>query len=145
MKFLEYAPIEFISATKGTNVKRLFDLVKSAQEAMNKRVTTGELNRFVDMITHETNMKVKYITQASVRPPTFVVFTDKSKPLHFSDERFLINQIRKHFKFGPTPIEIKAKSTPGRGRKDEEDKPKSKAAKAKAKPPRNAGKNASKQ
>jgi GTP-binding protein len=141
MKFLEYAPIEFISATKGTNVKRLFGLVKSAQEAMNKRVTTGELNRFVDYITHETNMKVKYITQASVRPPTFVVFTDKSKPLHFSDERFLINQIRKHFNFGPTPIEIKAKSTPGRGPKDNEDKPKSRAAKAKASPPRNAGKN----
>jgi GTPase len=144
MKFLEYAPIEFISATKGTNVKRLYNLIQSAQEAMNKRVTTGELNRFVDFITHETNMKVKYITQASVRPPTFVVFTDKSKPLHFSDERFLINQIRKHFQFGPTPISIKAKATAGRGRKDEEDKPKSKAAKAKAKPPRNAGKNASK-
>ncbi len=119
LKFLEYAPIEFISATKGTNVKRLFELVQSAQEAMNKRVTTGELNRFVDYITKETNMKVKYITQAGVRPPSFVVFTDKSKPLHFSEERFLINQIRKHFKFGPTPIEIKAKSTPGRGRRDE--------------------------
>ena len=145
MKFLEYAPIEFISATKGTNVKRLYNLIQSAQEAMNKRVTTGELNRFVDYITHETNMKVKYITQASVRPPTFVVFTDKSKPLHFSDERFLINQIRKHFHFGPTPIEIKAKSTPGRGRKDEDGKPKSKAAKSKASPPRNAAKNASKQ
>jgi GTP-binding protein len=144
MKFLEYAPIEFISATKGTNVKRLYNLIQSAQEAMNKRVTTGELNRFVDYITHETNMKVKYITQASVRPPTFVVFTDKSKPLHFSDERFLINQIRKHFQFGATPISIKAKATAGRGRKDEEDKPKSKAAKAKAKPPRNAGKNAPK-
>jgi len=118
LKFLEYAPIEFISATKGTNVKRLFELIKSAQEAMNKRVTTGELNRFVDRITHETNMKVKYITQAGVRPPSFVVFTDKSKPLHFSEERFIINQIRKEFKFGATPIEIKAKTTPGRGRRD---------------------------
>jgi len=120
LKFLDYAPIEFISASKGTNVKRLFKLIESAQEAMNKRVTTGELNRFVDYITHETNMKVKYITQASVRPPTFIVFTDKAKPLHFSEERFIINQIRKHFKFGPTPINIKAKSTPGRGRRDVE-------------------------
>lgn len=144
MKFLDYAPIEFISASKGTNVKRLFQLIESAQKAMNQRVTTGELNRFVDYITHETNMKVKYITQASVRPPTFVVFTDKSKPLHFSDERFLINQIRKHFQFGPTPITVKAKSTPGRGRKDEEGvtAPKSKAARSKVKPPRNAAKNA---
>ena len=118
MKFLEYAPVEFISATKGTNVKKLFELIKSAQEAMNKRVTTGELNRFVDKITRETNMKVKYITQAGVRPPSFVVFTDKSKPLHFSEERFIINQIRKEFHFGATPIEIKAKTTPGRGRRD---------------------------
>ena len=107
-----------ISATKGTNVKKLYSLIKSAQEAMNRRVSTGELNRFVDRITHETNMKVKYITQAGVRPPSFVVFTDKSKPLHFSEERFLINQIRKEFKFGATPIEIKAKTTPGRGRRD---------------------------
>jgi GTP-binding protein len=119
MKFLDYSPVEFISASKGTNVKRLFRLIQSAREAMNQRVTTGELNRFVDYITHETNMKVKYITQGSVRPPTFVVFTDKSKPLHFSEERFLINQIRKHFNFGPTPIVIKAKATPGRGRKNE--------------------------
>jgi GTPase len=117
MKFLEYAPVEFISASKGTNVKKLFALIRKAQEAMNQRVTTGELNRFVDYITHETNMKVKYITQAGVRPPSFVVFTDKSKPLHFSEERFLTNQIRKHFQFGPTPIRIKAKATPGRGRK----------------------------
>lgn len=145
MKFLDYAPVEFISAVKGTNVKKLFEYITAARDAMNKRVTTGELNRFVDYVTHETNMKVKYITQGSVRPPTFVVFTDKSKPLHFSEERFLINQIRKHFSFGPTPIEIKAKVTAGRGRKDEAEKPKSKEAKAKVKPPRNAGKNASKQ
>lgn len=118
MKYLEYAPIEFISASKGTNVQKLYAYIRAAQKAMNQRVTTGELNRFVDMITRETNMKVKYITQGSVRPPTFIVFTDKSKPLHFSDERFLVNQIRKHFKFGPTPIEIKAKATAGRGRKN---------------------------
>lgn len=117
MKFLEYAPIEFISASKGTNVQKLFKYIKAARKAMDTRITTGELNRFVDMITADSNMKVKYITQASVRPPTFIVFTDKSKPLHFSDERFLINRIRKHFNFGPTPIVVKTKATPGRGRK----------------------------
>jgi GTP-binding protein len=117
MKFLEYAPVEFISASKGTNVPKLFGRILKAREASNRRVTTGELNRFVDITTAESNMKVKYITQASVRPPTFIVFTDKSKPLHFSDERFLINQIRKHFKFGPTPIVIKTRATPGRGKK----------------------------
>ena len=117
MKFLEYAPVEFISALKGTNVKKLYRYIRDAQQAMNKRVGTGELNRFAELITRESNMKVKYITQASVRPPTFVVFTDKSKPLHFSDERFLVNRIRKYFEFGPTPIVLKSKATPGRGRK----------------------------
>jgi GTPase len=116
-KFLDYAPAEFISASKGTNVKKLFGMIRAAQQAANQRVTTGELNRFVDYITHETNMKVKYITQGGVRPPQFIVFTDKSKPLHFSEERFLVNQIRKHFSFGPTPIEIKTKATAGRARK----------------------------
>jgi GTP-binding protein len=117
MKFLDYAPVEFISAAKGTNVQKLFKHILAARDASNQRVTTGELNRFVDFITAETNMKVKYITQASVRPPTFIVFTDKSKVLHFSDERFLINQIRKHFRFGPTPIVLKTRATAGRGRK----------------------------
>ncbi|GAB4407806.1 MAG: ribosome biogenesis GTPase Der [Bryobacter sp.] len=117
MKFLDYAPVEFISAAKGTNVQKLLPLILSARDASNKRVTTGELNRFVDYITAETNMKVKYITQGSVRPPTFVVFTDKSKVLHFSEERFLMNQIRKHFQFGPTPIVLKTRATAGRGKK----------------------------
>jgi len=50
-----------------------------------------------------------YITQASVRPPTFVLFTDKAKQFHFSTERFLMNQLRKRFGFVGTPIVVKAK------------------------------------
>jgi GTP-binding protein len=69
-------------------------------------VTTGELNRFVEKL-HFDERKILYITQAGVRPPSFVVFTDKAGPLHFSHERYLVNQLRKRFGFEGTPIELK--------------------------------------
>jgi GTPase len=109
LKFLEYAPVVFVSAKTGTGVKRLFGMIRDAFEAASKRVTTGELNRFIEQLKFERDMKVYYITQASVRPPTFVAFTDEAKDLHFSSERFLINQLRKRFGFEGTPIRIKAK------------------------------------
>jgi GTP-binding protein len=74
-----------------------------------ERVTTGELNRFVEMLDFDRDIKIYYMTQAGVRPPTFIAFTDKAKNMHFSTERFLINQLRKRFGFGGTPIEIKTK------------------------------------
>jgi GTP-binding protein len=80
-------------------------------------VTTGELNRFVETL-HFDERKVLYITQPSVRPPSFVLFTDKSGPLHFSHERFLVNQLRKRFGFVGTPIELKI-----RGRAKKKDRP----------------------
>jgi GTP-binding protein len=109
LKFLEYAPIAFVSAKTGAGVKRLFGMIHDAYEAASKRVTTGELNRFIEQLKFSRDMKVYYMTQASVRPPTFVAFTDKAKDLHFSSERFLINQLRKRFGFEGTPIRIKAK------------------------------------
>jgi len=109
LKFLEYAPIAFVSAKSGAGVKNSFGMVREAYESASKRVTTGELNRFVQMLEFDRDLKVHYMTQASVRPPTFVVFTDKGKELHFSTERFLINQLRKRFGFAGTPIVIKAK------------------------------------
>jgi GTP-binding protein len=109
LKFLEYAPIVYISARKGTGVNRLFGMVRDAFTSASKRVTTGELNRFVEMLDFDRDMKVYYMTQASVRPPAFVVFTDKAKEMHFSTERFLINRLRKRFGFEGTPIVIKSK------------------------------------
>jgi GTP-binding protein len=106
LKFLEYAPIVFVSAKKGTGVQRLFGMVRDVFKSASKRVPTGELNRFVEMVE---DIKVYYMTQASVRPPTFVAFTDKGKDMHFSTERFLINQLRKRFGFEGTPIMIKTK------------------------------------
>ena len=83
--------------------------MREIYDSASKRVTTGELNRFVEMLKFESDMKVFYITQASVRPPTFIMFTDKAKKVHFSQERFLINQLRKRFGFKGTPIVLKAK------------------------------------
>ena len=106
-KFLEYAQVAFVSAKNGRGVKRLFGMIRTAYDSASKRVTTGELNRFVEALHFDTDVKVKYITQASIRPPTFVTFTDKA--LHFSTERFLVNQLRKRFGFEGTPVVIKTK------------------------------------
>ena len=76
---------------------------------LDKRIGTGELNRFIQLVEFDKDLKVHYMTQASVRPPTFIAFTDKGKELHFSTERYLINQLRKRFGFAGTPIEIKVK------------------------------------
>ncbi len=106
-KFLEYAQILFLSAKTGRGVNRLFQMIRHAYDSASARVTTGELNRFAEVLHFETDVKIKYITQASIRPPTFVVFTDRA--LHFSSERFLSNQLRKRFGFEGTPIVIKTK------------------------------------
>ena len=106
LKFLDYAPLVFMSAIKGTGISNLLALIKRVNASASHRVTTGELNRFVETLRFEER-KVLYITQAGVHPPSFVLFTDKSGPLHFSHERYLTNQLRKRFGFEGTPIHLK--------------------------------------
>jgi GTP-binding protein len=113
LKFLEYAPMIFMSALKRTGVEKLLDLIKRINESAFKRITTGELNRFVETL-HFEERKVLYITQTSVRPPSFVLFTDKAGPLHFSHERYLTNQLRKRFGFEGTPIHLKVRGRASR-------------------------------
>jgi len=108
-KFLEYAPVVFLSAKTGAGVGSLFKLIREAYESACRRITTGELNRFVERL-HFEERKIFYLTQASIRPPTFVLFTDKGGALHFSHERYLMNQLRKHFGFRGTPIVLKTRS-----------------------------------
>lgn len=108
LKFLDYAPVTFISAKTGAGVKSLFKLIRTGYESASKRITTGELNRFVEAL-HFEERKIFYITQPSVRPPTFVAFTDRKGPLHFSQQRRLVNQIRKRFGFQGTPVVLKTK------------------------------------
>jgi GTP-binding protein len=109
MKFMEYAPVVFLSAKTGVGVKALFKVIREVDDSASMRVTTGELNRFVESL-HFEERKIFYITQAAVRPPTFVLFTNKAEPLHFSHERYLINQIRKRFGFHGTPVVVKIKA-----------------------------------
>jgi GTP-binding protein len=109
LKFLDYAPVAFLSAKTGIGVERLFPLIREVYEAASLRITTGEMNRFVESLRFEER-KVFYITQASIRPPEFVVFIDRGGPLHFSHERYLVNQIRRRFGFRGTPIVVKTRA-----------------------------------
>ena len=110
LKFLDYAPIAFMSAEKGMGVQQLFGLIQNCFESASKRVTTGELNRFVETLKIEPAIKIYYITQPSVRPPKFVLFTDRTSELHFSAERFLINRLRERFGFKGTPIVLQVRA-----------------------------------
>jgi GTPase len=107
-KFLDYAPVVFLSAQTGAGVEKLFPLVREVYQSATRRITTGEMNRFLEQLRFEER-KIFYITQASTRPPSFVVFTDRRGPLHFSHERYLVNQIRRRFGFKGTPIVVKTR------------------------------------
>jgi GTP-binding protein len=109
LKFLDYAPLTFLSARTGAGVGKLLPLIRQAYEASSRRVTTGELNRFLETARMPREPRVLYITQAGVRPPTFVLFTSSPEPLHFSDERRLVNQLRRRFEFTATPIVVKTR------------------------------------
>lgn len=109
LKFLDYAPILFTSAKNGEGLRRIFSTARRVFDAASKRITTGELNRFVAELKFGSDIRVYYLTQASIRPPTFIVFTDKAGKMHFSLERFLINRLREHFGFEGTPVVVKTK------------------------------------
>ncbi|MGB6476654.1 MAG: ribosome biogenesis GTPase Der [Candidatus Sulfotelmatobacter sp.] len=114
LKFLNYAPVVFISASTGKGVERIFPLLEKVATERRKRVTTSQMNRFIERVDFERasvpmrqRVKILYMTQASVAPPTFVLFTNRAVKLHFSYQRFLENQIREAFGFIGTPIWIK--------------------------------------
>jgi GTP-binding protein len=109
MKFLEYAPVMFVSALKGEGIKELFTRIHKAYEAASRRIGTGELNRFLETMKWEFPIKIKYLTQTSFRPPTFVAFTDSREKLHFSAERYLVNRLREQFNFEGTPVVVKTR------------------------------------
>ncbi|MGE5206691.1 MAG: ribosome biogenesis GTPase Der [Chlamydiota bacterium] len=113
LKFLEYAPVIFIAASTGKNVDKIFSTLQQVAEERRKRIATAAMNRFLKQVDFERasvpiakRVKIYYMTQASVAPPTFVLFTDRAVKLHFSYQRFLENQIRRAFGFSGTPIRI---------------------------------------
>jgi GTP-binding protein len=110
-KFLDYAPIVFLSALTGDRSEKLFDLIDRVADARRRRISTGELNRWLSEVDLDRGtspaarkVKIYYVTQAATSPPTFIIFTNQSKRLHFSYERFLENQLRKSFDFIGAPI-----------------------------------------
>ena len=114
LKFLSYAPVVFISAQNGKGMEKIFPLLEEVATERRKRITTSEMNRFLEHVDFDRasvpmrqRVKILYMTQASVAPPTFVLFTNRSVKLHFSYQRFLENQIRAAFGFVGTPIRIK--------------------------------------
>ena len=116
IRYLDYAPIVFISARTGQRVIKLFDFIDRVYAARQVRVTTGELNAFLQNVAlskapvpFREQIKVHYMTQVGVAPPVFVLFTNRSRKIHFSLERYLVNQIRTQFGFLGTPIQVKQK------------------------------------
>ena len=114
MKYLSHAPILTVSALTGQRVSKIFDIIRKASESRRVRISTGVLNNlFVPDLSEKFSARnpaarlgIRYITQASSDPPTFVVFTSGTKPLHFSTERYLVNQLREKFGFYAAPIRI---------------------------------------
>jgi GTPase len=114
LKFLDYAPMLFISASLGKNIDKIFRALELVSAERRKRIGTSQMNRFLETVDfdrasvpHRQQVKIFYMTQAQASPPTFILFTDKDVKLHFSYERFLQNQIRQKFGFVGTPIWIK--------------------------------------
>jgi GTP-binding protein len=140
MKFLEWAPVVTISALTGQRVERLLPLAIRANKARNNRISTSQLNDFFERAIDaprapsavapvkggRSRLRVQYVTQVGVRPPTFIVFTagglsGKNSGLHFSYERYLQNRLREEFDFFATPLRLverhKREKGSGGGRK----------------------------
>jgi GTPase len=114
LKFLDYAPMVFVSAAAGKNIDKIFRALELVAKERRKRIGTSQMNKFLESVDftrasvpHRQQVKIFYMTQAYASPPTFILFTDKDVKLHFSYERFLQNQIRQKFGFVGTPIWIK--------------------------------------
>jgi len=129
LKYLDYAPVIFLSALEAIGPERkgmarvLHEVVAVAKERR-KRVTTGQMNRFLERVDFQRapvpmakRIRIFYMTQAAVAPPTFVLFTDRDIKLHFAFERFLENQIREAFGFKGTPIWFKVRARGAEPRK----------------------------
>ena len=112
LSYMLYAPILFISAKTGQRVEKIFEMAKYVANQSSMRISTGMLNDVINDATSRVQppsdkgkrLKIFYITQASVKPPTFVLFVNDKKLAHFSYIRYLENQLRNTFGFEGTPI-----------------------------------------
>jgi GTP-binding protein len=112
LKYLSYAPILFISALTGQRVRRVLDIVDHVSEQSKKRIPTSQLNKyfgkwiekFPPPLYKGRSVKLNYITQVSTSPPTFVIYTNFPEGVHFSYERYIVNQMRETFSFEGVPV-----------------------------------------
>jgi GTP-binding protein len=114
LKYLSYAPILFISALTGQRVKKVLEAVGRVSEQTKKRISTSPLNKyfrawvekFPPPLYKNRSVKMNYITQVSTAPPTFVIYTNIPEGIHFSYERYLLNQMREAFGFEGVPVRL---------------------------------------
>jgi GTP-binding protein len=112
LKYLQYAPIVFISAMTGQRISKVLETVDRVAEQTKKRVATSELNKHFGRWVTDVSpplyrnraVKMNYITQVSTAPPTFVISTNYPESIHFSYERYLLNKMRDRFGFEGAPI-----------------------------------------
>lgn len=112
LEFMSYAPIVFISAKTGQRVERLFELVDYVYDQASFRLQTGMLNDVLNeamaMVQPPSDkgkrLKIYYMTQIGIKPPTFILFVNDKELMHFSYERYLLNTLRSNFGFEGTPI-----------------------------------------
>lgn len=117
LSYLTYAPIVFISAKTGQRIDKLFDLIQKVAKNNSMRISTSVLNQVINeaiaVVQPPTDkgrrLKILYATQATSKPPTFVIFVNSKELFHFSYERYLSNQIRNNFELEGTPIRIIAR------------------------------------
>ncbi|MCF7812659.1 ribosome biogenesis GTPase Der [Candidatus Gracilibacteria bacterium] len=114
IQFLPWAPVVFFSAKTGRGIGDLLTSAQAIAEERKKRISTGQLNRFLPEIVHQHVMpsvgqlqgNIKYVTQAEICPPTFIFFVNKENAFHFSYRRYLENKLREKYGFHGTPIKI---------------------------------------
>jgi GTP-binding protein len=114
MGFLNYAPILMISAKTGQRVHRILDLVDKVYAECTREIDTPTLNEWLAETTQRLSppfrkgqqLRIKYVTQVAVRPPTFRFFVNNPNLVHFSYERYLVNRLREAFGFEGAPIRL---------------------------------------
>ena len=121
LSFMSYAEILYVSALTGQRLSKIFEYIDVILENQNLRVATGVLNEIMTEAValqqpptdKGKRLKLFYITQVSVKPPTFVIFVNDKKLMHFSYQRYIENQIRQTFGFAGTPIRILVRERKG--------------------------------
>ncbi|KAF0195512.1 MAG: GTP-binding protein [Bacillota bacterium] len=114
MLFADYAPVIFVSAKTGQRVQKIFELVNLVSKEQNKRIATSALMELINEATLVTpppqsrgkKLKIRYVAQADVKPPTLIFFVNDPELMHFSYLRFLENRIRQVYTFTGTPLKL---------------------------------------